>query len=209
MDDFVVIALFRHGMTVANERQEYLGWTDSPLILGQNYSEHTLCFEQIYTSDLGRCRVTAVALFPEINHEVLPYLRELNFGDWEGHTYEQLKSQPMYQKWLAEPFKVVPPNGESFPAFSRRVEDGWRKISQDMLEKGFNTSAVVTHGGVIRYLLARYSSEKRDFWEWRIPHGHGYQLTWKRESFRRGERCTLLQEVPLMANHNGLGSNID
>ena len=31
MDDTVAISLFRHGLTEANKRHAYLGWTDSPL----------------------------------------------------------------------------------------------------------------------------------------------------------------------------------
>jgi alpha-ribazole phosphatase len=209
VDDNVVITLFRHGVTEENKRKAYLGWTDSPLIPVQVFPEVPVCYEQIYSSDLGRCRETAKALFPQSVPVIVPEFRELNFGDWEGHTYEQLKNQLMFQEWLAEPFKVTPPNGESFAEFSHRVEDGWRKIARDILENGLKTSAVVTHGGVIRYLLARYAAEEKDFWEWRIPHSHGYELLWKIEGLRRRERCISLQEVPSMANQNGSGSNMD
>jgi alpha-ribazole phosphatase len=208
VDDNVVITLFRHGVTEENKRQAYLGWTDSPLIPGQVFPEVPVCYEQIYSSDLGRCRETVKALFPQSVPVIVPEFRELNFGDWEGQTYEQLKDQPMFQNWLAEPFKVTPPNGESFAEFSHRVEGGWRKIARDILENGLKTSAVVTHGGVIRYLFARYAAEKKDFWEWRIPHSHGYDLIWEIEGLRRGERCISLQEVPSMANQNGSGSNM-
>lgn len=206
MDDSVVIALFRHGMTEANKRQEYLGWTDSPLLPVQDFPELPAFYERVYSSDLERCRETAKALFHDRTPVILPELRELNFGDWEGQTYEQLKDQPVYQKWLAEPFKTTPPNGESFPAFTHRVEEAWLKIIRDILDQGLRGSALVTHGGVIRYLLAQYASERKDFWEWRIPHGCGYDLTWDTEGLRRGERCILLQEVPLMPNQNGSGS---
>ncbi|GAM12205.1 histidine phosphatase family protein [Mesobacillus selenatarsenatis] len=208
MDDTVVITLLRHGMTEKNNRQAYLGWTDSPLIPAQVFPEFPVCYNRIYTSDLGRCRETAKTLFPQETPILMPEFRELNFGVWEGQTYEQLKDQPVYQKWLAEPFKVTPPNGESFAVFSHRVEEGWRKLTEEILDLGSKSSALVTHGGVIRYLLARYAAEKKDFWEWRIPYGHGYKLMWDIEALRRGERCISLQEEHLTANQNGSGSNI-
>ena len=31
MDDALVVALFRHGITEENKRRAYLGWTDAPL----------------------------------------------------------------------------------------------------------------------------------------------------------------------------------
>ncbi|WP_079508841.1 histidine phosphatase family protein [Mesobacillus jeotgali] len=208
MDDIVAIALFRHGMTMENKRQAYLGWTDSPLVPGQVFPEILEDFDRIYTSDLGRCRETAKVLFPNKTAEVVPELREMSFGEWEGKTYEQLKNDVIYQKWLDEPFRISPPNGESFFAFTQRVNKGWGEITGKMIEHRVKTSALVTHGGVIRYLLTAYSPEKRDFWEWSIPYGRGYQLTWSREGLRRGERCISLREVPLMENQNGSGSNI-
>ena len=65
--------------------------------------------------------------------------------------------------------------------------------------------AIVTHGGVIRYLLSTYGSiEKRDFWEWKVSHGNGFELVWaSKDAFRRGDRCTLLREVPLTENPTG------
>ena len=32
MDDAVVVALFRHGLTEENKRKAYIGWTDSPIL---------------------------------------------------------------------------------------------------------------------------------------------------------------------------------
>nr|WP_251009455.1 histidine phosphatase family protein [Bacillus sp. ISL-39] len=195
-------------MTEENKRQAYLGWTDSPLVALQNFPEIPDSFGQIYSSDLGRCRETANVLFPKAVAEIVPELREINFGDWEGKTYEELRNEEKYKKWLSEPFKISPPNGESFDAFTHRVEKGWEKITRNMVGLQINTAAVVTHGGVIRYLLTVYAPEEKDFWEWSIPYGRGYQLTWSREGLRRGERCISLQEVPLMANQTGSGSTI-
>jgi alpha-ribazole phosphatase len=209
VDDIVAIALFRHGMTLENKRKAYLGWTDSTLVPRQVLTKIPGGFDWIFTSDLGRCRETAKILFPNNEPEILPELREMNFGDWEGKTYEQLKDDIMYQNWLDEPFKVSPPNGESYSAFTLRVVKGWNEITKRILENRIPTAALVTHGGVIRYLLTRYATEERKFWDWNIPYGQGYQLTWSREGLRRGERCISLQEVPSMENQDGSENNIN
>ena len=92
------------------------------------------------------------------------------------------------------------PDGESYPIFSERVESGWKQL----LSEEFKNIAIVTHGGVIRELLVRYAPEEKLFWDWNIPHAGGYQLVWDNSDlWRRGERCTSLQVVPIMEKQNG------
>ncbi|MGJ7909782.1 histidine phosphatase family protein [Neobacillus sp. LXY-1] len=197
MDDRVVITLFRHGITEANVRRAYLGWTDSPLCPGEpvlmNLKEHDIYF----SSDLPRCTATLNLVFPQAHPYLLSELREMNFGDWEGKTYEELKDEPRYEQWLTDPSRYSPPNGESYQQFSERVQAGWRKLVQMVLTQTFERCAVMTHGGVIRYLLSEYAPEIQDFWSWQVPHSQGFELAFNRNGLRRGERCTLLQVVPL------------
>lgn len=205
MDDTVAIALFRHGLTEANKRHAYLGWTDSPLcpIEKKKLVCLTEQYELMYSSDLGRCLQTAGILFPTSDPVQLSELREMHFGEWEGKTYADLKGDSFYQKWIDAPFTVKPPKGESFAEFSQRVESGWEKVVERIMEDNIHRAAVVTHGGVIRYLLTKYAPYVKGFWEWNIPHGKRYELIWKRDGLRRGKRCILLQEVPLTASPNG------
>ena len=64
--------------------------------------------------------------------------------------------------------------------------------------------AIVTHGGVIRSFVTRLGDVEKEFWDWKIEHGTGYELVWEnKESFRRGERCILLREVLLTENQAG------
>ncbi|WP_174734607.1 histidine phosphatase family protein [Mesobacillus harenae] len=205
MDDIVAITLFRHGLTEANKRHAYLGWTDSPLCLSetetrlQSHEEYDL----VFSSDLGRCLETANILFPSNRAVPIRQLREMNFGQWEGKTFANLKNEAVYQNWLKDPFLVKPPQGESFSEFSKRVNTGWELAITRVLEGGVKKAAIITHGGVIRYLLSQFARYPKEFWEWQVPHHHGYELVWHRESLRRRERCILLQEVPLMAKPNG------
>ena len=41
----------------------------------------------------------------------------MNWGRFEGKTYEQLKEETSYQKWLNNPMEAPVPEGESYPDF--------------------------------------------------------------------------------------------
>jgi alpha-ribazole phosphatase len=203
MDDTVVIALFRHGLTEENKRKAYLGWNDSPLCTQSANLSTSSMYEFYFSSDLPRCIESANILFPNNDLNLLPDLREMNFGLWEGKTYEDLKEEPLYQRWLSNPVSYYPPGGESFSEFTHRVQNGWKKITEEILFRKGGTCAIITHGGVIRYLLSEFAPKPRDFWSWQVPHHQGFELVFERESLRRRERCTLLREVPLTAKEHG------
>jgi alpha-ribazole phosphatase len=203
MDDSVVIALFRHGITEENKRKAYLGWNDSPLCPESINMNTNTMYELYFSSDLPRCITTANILFPDKNLKHLTDLREMNFGIWEGKTYEDLKELPLYQCWLSDPKTYQPPEGESFGDFTKRVAVGWEKITEEILSQNVKRCAIITHGGVIRYLLSEYAPKDHDFWSWQAPHEYGYELTFSREALRRRNRCTLLLEVPLTAKKHG------
>lgn len=208
MDDVVVITLFRHGLTEGNKRRAYMGWNDSPLSkegIAQLRSTKLKSsqYDLFISSDSNRCLQTLELLFPEVQPERFPEFRELNFGDFQGKTYEELKDTESYQQWIADPFGQSPPNGESFGDFTERVDKGWRKIIEQVMEFKIRNPFIVTHGGVIKYLLSKYAPHKREFWDWTISHGCGYELRFYLEELRRGGRCISLQEVPLTENENG------
>ncbi|MBA9027956.1 histidine phosphatase family protein [Peribacillus huizhouensis] len=209
MANGVGITLLRHGMTEANMKKQYVGWTDSPLTaegllelerLQSSYPN----YEDLYCSDLNRCIQTANILFPKCEPILKEQFREMNFGEWEGRTYEQLLSFPHYMRWLEHPFEIGLPQGECYQDFNQRVLKAWDEMVEEMKIKGTRNIAVVTHGGVIRNMLVYYAPEQKLFWEWSIPYGCGYELYWKSyEQLRRGERCTSLRAVPIMGKENG------
>ncbi|WP_239094226.1 histidine phosphatase family protein [Bacillus sp. B15-48] len=204
----MVITLLRHGMTKDNKRGAYLGWSDSPLCQEEKdkLKNSRLKAELIFTSDLGRCIDTAKLLFPKKAPRLVSEFRELHFGEWEGKTYNELKHNPDYKNWLANFHTTKPPNGESYIEFVSRIERGWENVCQTLSNLDQKRAVIITHGGVIRYMLSKYAPIQRDFWDWQVPHGTGYELLWKNDGWRRKERCTLLQEVPLTAKQIGSGS---
>ncbi|WP_231514848.1 histidine phosphatase family protein [Oceanobacillus salinisoli] len=204
----MAITLFRHGLTEGNQQKNYMGWNDSPLCTEaiQDLSSYKLkmdTYDLFVSSDLKRCLSTINLLFPNVKPVVLTELREMNFGMFQGKTYEDLKEMKAYQQWINNMFTYSPPGGETFEQFTKRVEKGWNKLVDIMLQRDYQKLFIVTHGGVIRYLLDKLSLEEKEFWEWNIPHGTGYVLTFDRKQLRRGAHCVSLQEVPLTGNEHG------
>lgn len=203
MDGTVVVALFRHGITEENKRKAYLGWSDSPLCPESKAMTTNNRYDIYFSSDLTRCINTATILFPNQDLKLLTSFREMNFGKWEGKTYEDLKEDSRYQCWLSDYNTYCPPEGESFADFTERVNTGWKRIKDEILSQNVQRCAIITHGGNIRYLLSEFAPKPSDFWSWQAPHHQGFELVFKKEALRRGERCILLREVPLMAKEHG------
>jgi broad specificity phosphatase PhoE len=83
----------------------------------------------------------------------LPDLREVDFGDWTGLTWEQVQEKFGVSAfdWLHRLDQAAIPGAESAQQFRARVEPCLRQI---LSECPGRTVGVVCHGGVIRMLLA-------------------------------------------------------
>lgn len=129
--------LVRHGVTAWNHERRYQGHSDIPLLAGAEAGLEGLKqelggidFAAVYASDLRRCRETLATARPDLIDIMQPdvRLRELNFGQWEGCTYEQLKDNDNYRSWIDHPQTVTPPGGESWQAFESRVMDLYAEL---------------------------------------------------------------------------------
>jgi alpha-ribazole phosphatase len=110
----------------------------------------------VYASDLRRAHTTGVAIAETFNvycHE-RSALREIDFGQWEGLTWEEIERRDdVYaRRWIAEYPRLPAPDGESFHDFERRVLDEVKFLSLKA-EASELRIAVVTHAGVLRTVL--------------------------------------------------------
>lgn len=187
------LTLIRHLLTLANVERRYIGWSDESILQSsQVYTQATWCPEVINGSDLLRCQETAAHFYPKTPYQGFPAFREMSFGDWELQTYEDLKDDPGYQKWISNPDLTSPPNGEFLHQVGSRVLTGLKSIRHDH-------PVVVTHGGPIRYVLTKFAPEKRGFWSWDVKHGDQWTLRWSsRQCFEEGKRCESLSVERLM-----------
>jgi alpha-ribazole phosphatase len=100
-----------------------------------------------------------------------PGLCEIDFGDLEGLNYDEIAARypEIYRRWMEAPTEVQFPNGESFAAMRVRVLRAFETIRER--HEG-QTIAIVTHGGVIRIVLAE-ALEMPDRCLFRIAQDYG------------------------------------
>ena len=154
------IYLIRHGEIAATSPRRFIGQTDLFLTkkgrqqittLGQCLS--TRGIEKIICSPLSRCqesgRILSSFLGPSIETEA--DLAEINLGDWEGLTADEIKVKyPGAHEARGKDLPGYrPPGGESFHDLYKRVWPAFKKI----IETCPQHTAVVAHAGVNRVLL--------------------------------------------------------
>ncbi len=200
------IHLIRCGLTDANQSGRYIGRTDVPLSaegIAQLRRLHDRggypTAEVYYTSPRLRCIQTMNLLYPGQDCYEVPGFDEIDFGDWEGKTADELKDDETFQQWLNHSADVTPPNGESVGVMYERVCKTFGMIADGMIRSGCQSAVVVTHGGVISYLLSAYGLPEASFYDWMTTPGHGYSLRimpglWM--SSRKAEAFQMLPTVP-------------
>ena len=211
MGGSLVVTLIRHGQTKPNELSQYLGWEDvslseKGLLTIKSLAEKDYPEGMLYVcSDLKRCLETFRILYKDKNDvvHVTKGWREINFGDWELQTYEELKHQKSYRNWLNDRYGVTPPNGESTLLFEKRMLTAWQLLIEIAQVEGKNEIVIVTHGGPIQWLMSKAVPDEKEFFEWKPLFGEGYQFFTTFERVKEGRPCISYQEVPFRGKANG------
>ncbi len=198
----------RHGITAWNVERRYQGQRDIPLLFPN--AENGLltlrealageCFDVIYSSDLKRCQQTLAwtqAARPDIPVHLEPRLRELDFGDYEGKVYDELKTLPLYRAWVDSVGELQIPGGESAAQLRERLEAWLLDVAYEARQGGYQKVLAVTHGGVIRELRRRF--ETIDFWDGTVQQAQGrrWKLAYQTGGHSKGEwQCNYSSAVP-------------
>jgi probable phosphoglycerate mutase len=144
-----VLGLVRHGITDWNIERRAQGHTDIPLNAeGRKQAERLARrlssenWDIIYSSDLGRARDTAQAIASIKNIPVLtdPLLREINLGQIEGMTEEEIVA-----KWGPK-WRELDLDMESREALGLRGVSALTRISEQHPDLRI---LIVSHGGFI------------------------------------------------------------
>ena len=168
------IYLIRHGRTEANERHLYCGSTDLPLSDAGREELKQLHYDmknvRFLTSGMKRANETLRILFGDAPYEVDPRFREIDFGIFEMHSYEELKDTTDYQIWLTGDNEAnIPPNDESGVQMSRRVLEALADLKED--------TCIITHGGVIAIIMEYlFPNEDKNRYQWQPAPGRGYAV---------------------------------
>ena len=169
------ILFIRHLPTPGNEKKQYIGRTDEGL--SERAAEEFRCrlekgngslypsVQYVIASPLKRCIQTAELIFP--GHEIItePMLRECNFGEYEGKTYEELKNEPEYIRWMESGGMTA------FPG-----------------EEGAESAAFVVHGGTIMTAMEKLAGGGYEFYHWQVENGGGYMAEVTEEEWKNGAR---------------------
>ncbi|WP_217477033.1 alpha-ribazole phosphatase family protein [Stutzerimonas stutzeri] len=112
-------------------------------------------WQRIVSSPLLRCAQFAQELAErqQLELEIEPAFRELDFGDWEGRTAAELMvdhSVELGRLWN-DPYGFTPPGGEPLVAFEARILTALERLTDRCAGERV---LLVTHGGVMRLLLA-------------------------------------------------------
>ena len=115
---------------------------------------------EVYSSDRQRAITTARALADSLGVPCTQRdaLREIDFGDWESLTWQQIETRdPSYAKRWIDAFPSLPaPNGERMDHFEARVlNEIAYLLRQSESHSDEKSIAVVTHAGVMRTILHR------------------------------------------------------
>ena len=169
------IYLIRHGKTPANEMRIYCGSTDMSLSEGGIAELKELSYNiknvRFLTSGMKRANETLKILFGDVPFVEDPRFREIDFGVFEMHSYEELKDREDYQQWISGNQNAnIAPEGESGEQMTERVLKAFREIHED--------TVLVAHGGVISSIMQHcFPGEGKHLYEWQPKNGHGYLLS--------------------------------
>lgn len=106
-------------------------------------------FDAVFTSPMQRCLKLAEALaFDNIKQD--DRLKELHFGEWEMQAWADIP-RDSFDAWAHNYAELSPPKGETFSQLQSR---GVAFLAEMLPQFSNGHIAVITHGGMIRALLA-------------------------------------------------------
>lgn len=139
-------------------------------------------WDRIVTSPLQRCARYAESLMQalELPLSYEPGLQELHFGEWEGRSPAALMDTHERELGLFwnDPYAFTPPGGEPVLAFRERVLQAVEGLYQAYTGQRL---LVITHGGVMRLLLAQARGLPREQLL-QVEVGHGALLALRVEA---------------------------
>lgn len=179
------IILIRHGETDENLLSTFSTKSAKLTKEGKNQIARirpfveSLSFDKVYISPLDRTRDSAKIL--GVEGEIEKKIQEVDFGDFEGKTYNELKE--LYPKeielWDKDYMKYITPNGESVELAYARVVS----FLEELVEKDEDT-LLVCHAGVVRIALSWVFNNLECFFKFYIENGSVNIISIDKEGFK-------------------------
>ena len=167
------IILLRHAHSIANESGILAGQLPGISLSKKGAKQAVdlvdrigkVSFDSIRMSPMQRCQET-LAPWLESSHSnglkkfiLDEKLIEMNYGSWSGKKLNSLAKQPLWKIIQNTPSKVEFPQGERMTAMQKRAV---ASIDEAVLEKSKGTHLFVSHGDVIKAIVASLLKMKLD-----------------------------------------------
>lgn len=163
------LILVRHGETVGQSSIRLYGSTDVALapegetqMLASAQQLIGRRFDAVFTSPLARARRSAELVLATIGHpelaiEQVADFREIDFGAWEGWTWDEVRERDPanHARWGCEGAQFCFPGGEVRAEFFARVQQAAASTIETRFAAGAHSILVVVHKGVIKAIAAR------------------------------------------------------
>ncbi len=166
------LLLVRHGITEFNSARRFAGYSDVELSAAGYRQVERLRdrlvddkIDAVYSSDLRRALVTAEVISSghKVDIVACPELREVNYGNVEGLTFEEIsRLYPEVAESIANfSLRLEFPDGESFEGFIERTSKFLDKLKRHTPSQ---TILIVAHGGPLRVLICRLLGIDLEHW---------------------------------------------
>ncbi len=157
------LILVRHGETDWNRDNRVQGHSD--VALNETGTEQARCLAQqlkgesvtaIYSSPLRRAWETALAIaeFHRLSVQAEPDLAELDVGEMDGLTFEQMRSKygDILREWMRDAGPVKMPNGESLEELQGRA---WPAVVRMLHRHPEGTVVAISHNFTINTIICQ------------------------------------------------------
>ena len=186
------VVLSRHALCQGNREHRYVGCrTDEPLCedgLAQARarallikpvlaSEGIAAPKDVYVSPMRRVNQTAAMLYPQANLVEVNDLREMDFGDFEGRSAQEMADDAAYRAWVDGMCEGACPNGESRPQFISRTCAAFESLLFATRDRGEQSLFVCAHGGTLMAIMSAYAKPSRSYFDWHVGPCHGFICT--------------------------------
>jgi alpha-ribazole phosphatase len=186
----MIMTIVRHGLTQGNAEQRWVGSTDMPLseegLRQAQSASRDDSIRRVYVSPLRRTQQTAAILYPNAEQVIVPGIREMGFGVFEGKGHDELRDDPVFIQWNVNGGMDPMPDGEGRRDFGLRVIKALDELIKAAISTGEKSLHILAHGGTIMALMAAFGIPKKPYHEWWVENLSGYRMrideeTWAEE----------------------------
>lgn len=162
------IRYYRHSETAWNKEGRLQGGLDSPLTEQGIKRAQEINWQPdiVFCSDLQRAVATANLMFPNQKLNKSALIREIDLGEWQGQTIEQLQLDGQYRCYEQTPHLFQVTTQETFEMVTKRM----LRFHKQLLGLPYENIAVVSHGVALACLFCHLNQEATNrLWEYMLP----------------------------------------